>query len=85
MWRREIEEGDCGKMAFSRESKLGDPGFESVIGQEWLNPMQLDISVLKAVKGKKDKKRWVSPAIQKILEKSGKPFGDVISIEDQDV
>jgi hypothetical protein len=37
-----------------------------------------------AVKTKKGKKqRWVSPEIKKILEKSGKPFGDIISVDEE--
>ena len=33
---------------------------------------------------KKKAKKWVSPQIKAILEKSGKDFGEVLHIEDQD-
>jgi hypothetical protein len=35
-------------------------------------------------KKEKDNKKWVSPEIRKILEKSGKNFDEVIKVEEQD-
>lgn len=39
---------------------------------------------LKPRKEKDKKKKWVSPQIQKLLEKSGKNFSDVINVEEDE-
>src|SRR5438132_13022608 len=40
---------------------------------------------LKAAKEKDKKKKWVSPQIQKLLEKSGKNFSEVINVEEDEL
>src|SRR5947207_835381 len=39
---------------------------------------------LKARKEKDKRKKWVSPQIQKLLEKSGKNFSEVINVEEDE-
>ena len=82
---REISKKAAGKWRFRENPSWAIPVLNRLSARGIVEPDGTGHFRLKIVKGKKDKKRWVSPAIQKILEKSGKPFGDVISIEEKDL
>jgi hypothetical protein len=82
---REISKKAAGKWRFRENPSWAVPVLTRLAARGFVESNGTGHFRLIEVKpNKKDKKRWVSPHIQKILEKSGKQFGDVISIEESE-
>ena len=79
---REISKRAGGKWRFRENPSWAVPVLGRLVERGVVESDGCGHFKLIVIKQKKAKKRWVSPEIKKILEKSGKPFGDVISVDD---
>jgi len=81
---REISKKAAGKWRFRENPSWAVPVLGRLVERKVVESDGLGHFKFIVVKPKKGEKRWVSPQIKKLLEKSGKAFGDVISIEEDD-
>ena len=85
---REISRRAGGKWRFRENPSWAAPILTRLVDKKIVETDGTGHFRLAPVKEKKDKKdkkgtqRWVSPQLKQILEKSGKQFGGVISIEE---
>jgi len=79
---REISKKAAGKWRFRENPSWAVPVLGRLVERGMVISDGLGHFKLVPVKPKNGNKRWVSPEIKKILDKSGKPFGGVISIDE---
>ena len=80
----EITRRAGGKRRYREEPSWAIPILSRLVEKGFLESDSTGHYRLKARKEKEKKKRWVSPHIQKILEKSGKKFDQTFDIEVDD-
>jgi hypothetical protein len=81
---REISKRAGGKWRFRENPSWAVPVLGRLVQKKVVETDGTGHFRLAPPKDKKDKKRWVSPQLKRILEQSGKQFGDVISIEEEE-
>ena len=80
---REIARRAGGKWRFREDPHWATPVLVRLAEKEIVESDAAGYYRLKA-RQKETPKKWVSPQIKNILEKSGKDFGDILDVDDQE-
>lgn len=82
---REVARRASGKRRFANEPQWAYPVLTRLIEQNVIETDGLGHyrAIMATVEAKKRKRRWVSPQMRRILEHSGKDFGDTLDIPEE--
>ena len=81
---REISRRASGKWRFNKEPEWATAVLERLVERGIIESDSTGHFRLMATEEKSAPKKWVSPQIRKILEKSEKNFGEILDVDDQD-
>ena len=81
---REISRRAGGKWRYREEPEWATQPLIRLVDKGVVDSDATGHYCLKVRKEKDKKKKWVSPQIQKLLEKSGKNFSEVINVEEDE-
>jgi hypothetical protein len=81
---REIARRAGGKWRYREDPNWAIPILLHLVEKGYLESDAAGYYRLKPSDKKKKPQKWVSPQIKAILERSGKDFGDILHVEEQD-